>query len=412
MNLRLNKVQQDILSVLLNKYENSATYKGENTKTQSFSIKPEKIFSEYNGDYTDQEHVNQFNRDVKLLADYNLIKTYYMKGIMVIEKITLNLDALVMVYQLLDRKDIMEKRCSEMKIYSKYMGNHLIIDLFCKKQIQRLEEYKDAEYSIDIAMTILKLLQIILNNKNDIMIRELSVAVFGDTKLFEKSFRSRICKIIEEYGDLEFDFSRFDEKEKKKIILEEYGVYANPSYVFVKGDMEIYYSDGSNLVIGLDKPIAISTQAINQISSIKVHSKKMMTVENLTSYNRMNHKEFTFLYLSGYHNSAKQNFLKRIAEDNKELSWNHFGDIDPDGYYILKNLIDKTGISFIPFLMGVEELQTYEAYCKPLEKNDLVKAKSLIKNNFYQEVMSYLLENNCKLEQEIISWLRESKISC
>lgn len=32
------------------------------------------------------------------------------------------------------------------------------------------------------------------------MERELSVAVLGDTKLFEKSYKSRICSIIEEYA--------------------------------------------------------------------------------------------------------------------------------------------------------------------------------------------------------------------
>ena len=48
------------------------------------------------------------------------------------------------------------------------------------------------------------------------MERELSVAVLGDTKLFEKSYKSRICSIIEEYGELELDLSILDKKEKEK----------------------------------------------------------------------------------------------------------------------------------------------------------------------------------------------------
>ena len=53
------------------------------------------------------------------------------------------------------------------------------------------------------------------------MERELSVAVLGDTKLFKKSYKSRICSIIEEYGELELDLSALDKKEKEKVILEE-----------------------------------------------------------------------------------------------------------------------------------------------------------------------------------------------
>ena len=156
-----------------------------------------------------------------------------------------------------------------------------------------------------------------------------------------------------------------------------------------------------------DNPIAILSEAIARIEMIKVNSNRIVTVENLTSYNRINDNKSTFIYLSGYHNTAKQRFLKKIAENNSGVSWFHFGDIDPDGYYILKNLVEKTGIAFVPLYMDVQQLINCKQYCKPLEKNDMVKANSLLKFHFYDEVMQFMLANNCKLEQEIISWLYE-----
>lgn len=156
-----------------------------------------------------------------------------------------------------------------------------------------------------------------------------------------------------------------------------------------------------------DNPIAILSEAIARIEMIKVNSNRIVTVENLTSYNRINDNKSTFIYLSGYHNTAKQRFLKKIAENNSGVSWFHFGDIDPDGYYILKNLVEKTGIAFVPLYMDVQQLINCKQYCKPLEKNDMVKANSLLKFHFYDEVMEFMLANNCKLEQEIISWLYE-----
>lgn len=393
--------------MLLDVYENSVTYKGQNIKNQSFAIKPEKIFYEYNGDYTDQDEVNQFNREMQSLMEFEFVILDYERGIPVISKIKLNTNSINEIYSVLKREDITVKRNREIKMYTQYMGVHDIMDAFCKSQVERLNDYKDAKYTSDIAINILKLLKYVLGNNSDIMERELSVAVLGDTKLFEKSYKSRICSIIEEYGELELDLSVLDKKEKEKAILEEYQVFSNPSYIFFKGNVDIHYVDGNSISVTPDNPIAILSEAIARIEMIKVNSNRIVTVENLTSYNRINDNKSTFIYLSGYHNTAKQRFLKKIAENNSGVSWFHFGDIDPDGYYILKNLVEKTGIAFVPLYMDVQQLINCKQYCKPLEKNDMVKANSLMKFHFYDEVMEFMLANNCKLEQEIISWLYE-----
>ena len=407
MSLRLSKIQKDALNMLLDVYENSVTYKGQNIKNQSFAIKPEKIFYEYNGDYTDQDEVNQFNSEMQSLMEFEFVILDYERGIPVISKIKLNTNSINEIYSVLKREDITVKRNREIKMYTQYMGVHDIMDAFCKSQVERLNDYKDAKYTSDIAINILKLLKYVLGNNSDIMERELSVAVLGDTKLFEKSYKSRICSIIEEYGELELDLSILDKKEKEKAILEEYQVFSNPSYIFFKGNVDIYYVDGNSISVTPDNPIAILSEAIARIEMIKVNSNRIVTVENLTSYNRINDNKSTFIYLSGYHNTAKQRFLKKIAENNSGISWFHFGDIDPDGYYILKNLVEKTGIAFVPLYMDVQQLINCKQYCKPLEKNDMVKANSLLEIHFYDEVMEFMLANNCKLEQEIISWLYE-----
>ncbi len=405
MSLRLSRIQKEVLNRLLDMYESSATYKGRNVKNQSFAIKPEKVFHEYNGDYTDQDEVECFNREMKSLMDSEYVILDYANGIPVILKIRLNVNSINKIYLVLKREDITERRKREFAMYSQFIGIHYIMDAFCEKQMERLKDYKDAKYTSDIARNILKLLKYVLENNSDIMERELSVVVLGDTKFFEKSYKSRICSIIEEYGKLEVDLSTLDKKEKEKVILEEYHVFSNPSYVFLKGNVEIHYRDGNSISVTPDNPIAILSATIARIEMIKVESNRIVTVENLTSYNRINDKNSTFIYLSGYHNTAKQKFLKKIAENNSGISWFHFGDIDPDGYFILKKLIEKTGIAVAPLCMDIQQLIKYRQYCKPLEKNDIVKANSLLKVHFYDEVMRFMLDNNCKLEQEIISWL-------
>lgn len=409
MNLKLSKNQKKVLSYLLDKYESSKTYKGENIHNQKFSVKPEKIYEQYNDDYADVDIINEFNRDMRFLAEKDLVILQTKNKSSEISSIIMNFEMLPDIYELLERKDITELRNIQIEMYKLYKGIHPIIDAFCNKQIERLSNFKDAEYNEETANNILKLLQYILTNKQEIMERELSVAVLGDTKLFKNSYMTRICKIIELYGFLEINLDGLDAKEKEKIILEEFHVYSNPSYVFFKGDVTINYNDGSILAIKSDNPIAVSSEMFNRIKEVKINVNRIVTVENLTSYHRVSDDNSVFLYLSGYHNTVKQKFLMKIAHDNKDVKWYHFGDIDPDGYYILKNLIERTGILFEPIDMGIEQLEKYSCYCKKLEKNDIVKASSLNDCKFYEEVMQYMLKHNCKLEQEIVSWL-ENKV--
>jgi hypothetical protein len=53
--------------------------------------------------------------------------------------------------------------------------------------------------------------------------------------------------------------------------------------------------------------------------------------------------------------------------------------------------------------MNIELLKKYSSHCKLLTTNDKVKAENLIAKGKYVETLQYMLENNCKLEQEIVS---------
>ena len=73
---------------------------------------------------------------------------------------------------------------------------------------------------------------------------------------------------------------------------------------------------------------------------------------------------------------------------------------------IIEHLRNKIGIDFKPIYMGCEELERYADYAKPLEANDIIKARNMLQKGFYQKEMEYMLSHNCKLEQEIVSWMR------
>lgn len=74
---------------------------------------------------------------------------------------------------------------------------------------------------------------------------------------------------------------------------------------------------------------------------------------------------------------------------------------DAGGFYILEHLKRETGIEFQPYKMDLETLKEYQEYTKKLTINDRDRLIKL-KESQFKEVIGYMLENDCKLEQEAI----------
>lgn len=396
------------MELLLKKFESSKTYLGQNEVSQSFSIPPEKISPEYQNDFTDVDKIQDFENELASLEDEGFI-TISKKDDR-IQKITAvsTEENWSKIREILGVKDKNTRLKEEIDSYSKYLedsSSDRIVKDFCHEQIERLESGLKAEFSQKDAENLISFLNFILKNKQEILERELSISVLANSKTWKKEYKNKAIKILRKSG--RFDSlleNATDEKEKNKIILEECNVFSNPSYVYFKGKGKITFENGNKISTFSDISLALSSDSISKIESLEIFDSKIMTVENLTSFNRIKNSDTFFIFLSGYHNSAKQNFLKRIFKENQDKDYFHFGDIDPDGFLILENLRSKTKIDFKPYKMGIAELEKYSGFTKPLEENDITKAKILIEKGQHKEIMNFMLSHNQKLEQEIISW--------
>lgn len=395
--------QMKALNGLLDKYESSKTYQGTNHVTQSFAVDPTAVWAEYTSDFADVEQIRDFEADMDYLGENGLLTIKRKSG--EIKKLIICNERIPECYDILHRKPKNDAVQEQMDFYRNWSekGNP-VIAFYCQEQMERLSSGKKAECSVDVADPLLCLLNYLYDNQEELLERELSMIVLSDSKIFEKKYRTKICKLLCKYVDFEDKLEGIDnEREREKVILEEFNIYANPSYVYLKGMVSIRLRNGERLEIG-KFPLALSSEFISEITSITVKSRKIVTVENLTSFHRVNGMEDTYIYLAGYHNTEKQSLLKRIAEENPDKDWFHFGDIDPDGFYILEHLKKGTGIDILPLFMEREQLESYRNYCKPLNQNDLVKAGNLIEKGCYTDTLQYMLEHNCKLEQEIVSF--------
>ena len=402
-----SNIQKQILQRLLTKYESSKTYKGTNLLLQNFSIKPTDIFKEYDKDSTDINAIEDFEKECKKLETDDIIHIDWKYERIIRINAIATTENWKKIRTILGVKDKKQRKQDEIDFYTSFyedINSEQIVKDFCKHQIERLENDKKAEYLQEDSKKIISLLDFILKNKNEILERELSISVLANSKTWEEKYKRKVLKILRQSGYFDSLIEKFsDEKEINKVILEECNVYSNPSYVYFKGNGKITFENGEFFTVYPDIPFALYSQSISKIMSFEIEDAKIMTVENLTSFNRIKESETFFIFLSGYHNSVKQKFLEKIYQQNSNKAYFHFGDIDPDGFFILENLKKKTHIDFNQYKMGIEELEKYSTFSRTLEDNDIIKAKSLIEKGKFVEIMNYMLEKNIKLEQEIIS---------
>ncbi len=399
----LTPEQMKLLNILLTKYEKSKTCFGENKVQQRFKCRPSDVYQDYYSDYIDVDDKARYDSEINELEKLGYITVERKHGdatsvIMINQKYgdfctTLGLSL---------RFDNLEVQRT---IFKRYKHRCPLLNTICTEQLERIDLNKDNSISTDISELerMLECIAFIANNNSEILERELSIAVFSDSKMFENKYKSKVCNIMLKYENGIDLYPETDKKVLADFMLSEHCIVKNPSYIFFKGNGIIEYSNGYSITLIPEIPVAINTHTITDIRSITISDSCIMTVENLTSYNRLQSKDTFMLYLSGYSNTSKNNILKLISLSNLNKEWFHYGDIDPDGFHILENLRNKTKIDFQPFNMGISELIKYRDYTKRLEENDKKKAVSLIQSR-YSEIIKYMLENNCKLEQEIISW--------
>lgn len=127
--------------------------------------------------------------------------------------------------------------------------------------------------------------------------------------------------------------------------------------------------------------------------------------ENLTSFKALKDKNSVVIFLSGFNSHTKQMLLKKIYDMYPNKKYFHFGDIDVGGFRIFNHLKYSTKIPFEPYRMGISELKGNKMHLKPLTYND-IKNLHLLNNDshydLFKEEIDYMLENNVKLEQEVL----------
>lgn len=400
----MNKIQEKILSRLIEQYEKSLTFSGKNKVHQTFSVHIEKIFPKY-ADNAEYDFYKEVNEELDELERKNFI-SLQKEPSGKITRASLNDDDEILqaIYKNLKK---IPRKTEQAKLLEILENTESVVEpventnplqKYIESQKERIKQNKNVEYfsgDLEEFSDILKAAHAVLQNENEIFIRDFSIQLFGDSKRFEK-IQNSVVSLISKYGGEDFV--------EKENLLSSFGIVKTPTYVCVKGNAVVFFvSEENSQKLDLSKfkgDIAFSTETLKEITSVKVNAKKIVTVENLTSFHDYKNKDDFVIYLGGFHNKTKREFIKKVYVENPEKKYLHFGDIDAGGFYILEHLKRKTGIDFKPMNMDIATLKKYSDFTKPLTKEDVHRLSLLQKNPEYEEVVSFMIEHNCKLEQE------------
>ncbi|MDU6339831.1 MAG: DUF2220 family protein [Clostridium sp.] len=400
----MSKYKKIILDSLIDKYEDSLSYIGANRVNQNitFAFNKKNIngyFSESNNGYYE---INDLCYE---LQDRGLIKIKWKnnKEGHIIDRVILNKENVAEAYVVIDREEKKSKNNNLFKILNYYRDKHMCLNNFILFIETRIEENKSIKQYIDLdnlseVRDILDGVYNVLINEDEIFLREFSIKVYNDSKKLER-LAGKIKKII-------VDFSNKEEFLENEDIFSEFAILKNPSYVYFKGSGEFNLNTNKINLEAIPNGIGISSLDIENIEFVKYDNiNSIVTIENLTSYNRFNEKNTLIIYLGGYHNKARRNLLNKLYLIYNDIEFYHWGDIDAGGFKIFNHLKSSTNINFKPMNMNKDILIKYSEYRKELTLNDrkeLIRLNESDEYSIFKDIIEYMLKNNIKLEQEII----------
>lgn len=396
------KYEEKILTWLVEHYRKSKKDAGKNKTNRRTQVKPEKLYKKYRANDGDLKEISNFNKAVEEL---------YQKGFVTKETETFGtqLQCIYLIddriedieHYLMDKYGYMSKD-KKLEKLQKLVDKNCNASPICKKECAILTRYLETRRipnNIDELDDIFKAIAFTEINQEDLYIREASMKIYGDSKFFENETLQSVCSILRKYSDRNTDDELPDE------ILLDYHIAKEPQKLCIKGNVIIHISGKEVDISGFFEGIEFLASDLPNIQSVKLMVSEFMTIENRTSYLRYRASNTVTFFLGGYANRYQRDFLKLVHECNPDVTYKHFGDIDAGGFWIHHNLCEITGINFGLFCMSIDELQNdkYSMCLHNLSSNDRNRLLELKTMDTYIEVVRYMLEQDVKLEQEIVS---------
>ncbi len=385
-----------LLKELLGKYDRRRVL---SDKKLSVKIEKSSLSEKYWGEES-YKYREDIEEDVRAFVKKGWISADWDKSSDVLIRVSMVLDKVEEIRAFLgcinpqeiineERRYIMDKlyACDSESVEYRYLQGMLNLIENRKPHQTYYKDIEDLKINRAVVAAIEKI-------DDEVLLRNFSKKQFGDSKLLEKK-ASIIMKIFREFNGEEYaDFTDFCKAHR---------IEKNAGYAYMKNGITFKINQQEIDLDKLNVEISLSNDAIQALEIVSISKKKVITIENLTTFYYYNDDEAIILYLGGFHNQTKRLLIEKIHKFAPDLEWFHMGDIDWGGFQIFFDLCKKTGIHFKPFHMGIEELQKYKEECLCLTDYDKKNLKKMLQENIdnpFAETIQYMLANGYKLEQE------------
>ena len=354
------------------------------------------------------------NRAVGDLEKRGLVSFSWMKGEHghIIEKVWLNIDNKALAYELTSRQpmsDLLATVCDEIKsvkskVSSQWACSYLqdAFDEISKKQ--KLTSIIPADKE-ERGFLLKAISAIDCLDGNEYMERVFSLSTYGDSKVFERTVKKRLIRILRKY--LDSDDDTIDED-----VLKQVGIVKYPEQFEFCGNLSIEIgqdkatiTDFSVLPSGV---IIYSTDFTNGRVLIDHSVKQVISIENRANYVDYVLSEKTdsqlVIYHGGQFSPRKREFLRAVAKAMPAgCTWRHWGDIDYGGFLMLLRLRRHIHPGVMAHRMDESEIIRFFDFTAPIKTSYARRLKNLKSRTELSDVyrcIDYMINKQVRLEQE------------
>jgi len=413
--LKLSLLQAEVLTTLVDRYENRRDYRTEHKSPRRTVLKIDaERFPEYHHP-SDATYRRMFNAELQQLKKESLIGLEWVQFSEgeYLQRIVLAEPALPRIYQLLERRSKIELYRDAKIIVSQWQKTAPPeLAQFYRCTLEKLRALENLPGSLkpgrgkELNDILAGLHAVFEPRDGDIAKRLLSVRLYGDSKRWQ-ALEKQIIAIIKEFNLIEPW-----ETEDSAETLAERGIVNNPGQINLAGPLIFSTSSGQVDLQAFYPDLGLSTEMAADLTVNSCPAEAVVTVENKTSfyqYVRCMPVAHLAIYLGGYHNPPRRKLLRELdryfKKNNRQVSFYHWGDLDYGGITIWQSLVEKTGLSFQPLLMDEETYIKHLAYGQPIDDSYCRKLAGLLENpalEVLHALIRLMLEHKIRIEQEAV----------
>jgi hypothetical protein len=183
---------------------------------------------------------------------------------------------------------------------------------------------------------LLEALAGVLNWQGESLIRYASAVICRDSKALE-ILRPRMLVALREIT------------RREDVSLEDFGIFDKPRAVLIHGPLVLEWPGGRIDFGLLSGPVAISAIDLAGAKSVECRAPRCVTVENESVFLELaKRRTGVLLVQTSFAGAATRLLFDRLPSG---LACHHFGDSDPAGFDVLRDLREKTGRNFRPLMM-------------------------------------------------------------